>query len=357
MLTYKFLHTLHSRTDRGVHAWRNTFQVDIRPRLATNSYASKSLTPKTLVNGLNYYLGRLSNYPTASADRGDENDMNAANKSNQTNRQQYQSYNNNICILSSAKAPDTTVINHYYDPNLPEGEDNPKALPWDVRFTATRRTYAYQILHSYDISDDSDDNNPSGDDKVHDNQATQHSTACYHSQPFEHDKVWRMHEKERNKQLNIDAMKLASQYLVGTHDFTSFRGKGCQRSSPIVTLEDVWISKERYHGSSGAGILSNVWKRKLDEDKEHGSQSPRWALPLLHTPETLHMFTIVFTGKSFVYHQVRNIVACLVDVGRGRLEPHHVKELLEKRDRSCGRGMAPAKGLYLVDVEHGDFRF
>jgi len=262
--------------------------------------------------------------------------------------------NNNILILSSAIAPATSLPNQNYDPDIPEDEiTNLKTLPWDVRFTATRRTYAYRILHSYDVSYSHYGGKLDGQQL--DTHITRHSSACYHSQPFEHDRVWRIHEKDSRqaensaKGLDIDAMNRAGQHFVGTHDYTSFRGKGCQRSSPIVTLEDVWVDQEKYHGNGTVGILNAVWKRKLKDRDD--------TLPSLHTHKSLHLVTIVITGKSFLYHQVRNMVACLVDVGRGKLKPDDVKEILEKRDRSCAPGMAPAQGLFLVNVEHGGFQF
>jgi tRNA U38,U39,U40 pseudouridine synthase TruA len=65
--------------------------------------------------------------------------------------------------------------------------------------------------------------------------------------------------------------------------------------------------------------------------------------------------TILFSGNSFLYRQVRNMVSCLVKVGRGQLEPDDVQSILAARKRSQGKpGMAPAHGLFLVDVQHGD---
>jgi tRNA pseudouridine38-40 synthase len=208
-----------------------------------------------------------------------------------------------------------------------------------VRFTATRRTYAYRVLHSVD-------NEQEGD-----HESDVYSTACYHLYPFEDDRVWRIHEKSsshcRKKRisLDIDAMNIAGQYLTGTHDFTSFRGKGCQRSSPIVTIESISCLSNRYHANSGEGMLNAAFR--------HASNGGR----LLGTPETLQLVTIVISGNSFVYHQIRNIVACLVEVGQGKRTPEDVKAILEKKDRSCAVGMAPPQGLFLVDVEHGDFTF
>jgi len=337
-----------SRTDRGVHAWRNTFSVDIKPRSknkiikkdtdddGTNQQTHEqpnptAWCPKKLTNGLNYYLTRLSNYSESDESSGCNNendDLNGLHKLSNN----IPSNNNSIRILSSAVAPEhIRTPNERYDPSLPEDDStNPRNFPWDVRFTATRRTYAYRLLHSHDSSN-----------KEEEEDSTQHySSACYYSQPFENDRCWRIHAKETRKNrdkpkgLNINAMNEAARHLVGTHDFTSFRGNGCERSSPIVTLEDISISKEKYHNEiESGGVLSAVWRRKI-QDKENV------VLPELHTHESLHLVTIVITGKSFLYHQVRNMVACLVDVGSGRLTPNDVKDILEKKD-----------------VEHGDFDF
>ncbi|KAL3773635.1 hypothetical protein ACHAWO_012488 [Cyclotella atomus] len=335
-----------SRTDRGVHAWRNTFQVDIRLRLAKSATtdAQPSITcdgsfheawdPKKLVHGINYYLSRLPGTIT-------EEEENAQDRSFLFNRQsnhRMQS-NNTIRILSAAVAPNVRVPNHNYDPNLPQDADNPIDLPWDVRFTATRRFYAYRILHSFDMEHESD------------NDSGVYSTACYHSYPFEDDRVWRIHERNssrcRNKRmwLDVNAMNLAGVYLTGTHDFTSFRGKGCQRFSPIVTVESISCTTKRYHDNAGEGILNAALRHTSTEGR------------LLSTPDTLKLVTIVISGNSFVYHQIRNIVACLVEVGQGKMTPEDVKAILEKKDRSCAVGMAPPQGLFLVDVEHGDFIF
>jgi tRNA pseudouridine38-40 synthase len=345
-----------SRTDRGVHAWRNTFQVDIRSRLSKNTDESEMSAAKygresrlerwncrDLVHGLNFYLSRLPsllpepqhNDPTVTSTIGQRLDAPGL-------------CNNTIRILSAGVAPKTRIPNHNYDPNLPQDADNPIDLPWDVRFTATRRTYAYRILHSFD--------HESGINSSND----LYSTACYHSYPFEDDRVWRIHEKRPTKfskkwnsnqtspsSLNIDAMNLAGSYLIGTHDFTSFRGKGCQRASPIVTVEDICCYSENYHGQFGEGILNAAFKRQ--------PSCYAYAPPI--TPDTLKLVTVVISGKSFVYHQIRNMVACLVEVGQGKMTPDDLKVILEKMDRSCAVGMAPPQGLFLLDVEHGDFRF
>ena len=109
-------------------------------------------------------------------------------------------------------------------------------------------------------------------------------------------------------ELNVEAMRKGAQYLLGNHDFTSFRAAACQAKSPIKTLD------------------------KLDIEKI-GDE-------------------IIFTveAKSFLHHQVRNMVGTLKMVGDGKLKPEDIKTILEAKDRSKAGATAPACGLYLSKV-------
>ena len=61
---------------------------------------------------------------------------------------------------------------------------------------------------------------------------------------------------------------------------------------------------------------------------------------------------IIFTveARSFIYHQVRNMVGTLQEVGHERLKPEDVKTILEACDRTKAGISAPACGLYLNKV-------
>ena len=108
--------------------------------------------------------------------------------------------------------------------------------------------------------------------------------------------------------LDVDAMKEGAQYLIGHHDFSSFRGSGCQALSPIKTLDKLDI-------------------QKIGDE-------------------------IIFTveARSFIYHQVRNMVGTLMQVGNGKFKPEDVKIILEACDRKKAGISAPAHGLYLNKV-------
>jgi tRNA pseudouridine38-40 synthase len=110
--------------------------------------------------------------------------------------------------------------------------------------------------------------------------------------------------------LDAEAMHAAAAFLVGRHDFTTFRAAGCQAKSPLRTL-DV-LSVER----SGDAI------------------------------------DIRASARSFLHHQVRSIVGSLKHVGEGRWQPEDMRKALEARDRRWCGALAPACGLYLTRVDY-----
>lgn len=115
------------------------------------------------------------------------------------------------------------------------------------------------------------------------------------------------------KSLDVDAMNEAARHLIGTFDFTSFRASECQAKSPIKTLEKLEVTR---------GIENPLEIR-------------------VHTE-----------SRSFLHHQVRNMVGTLVLVGKGAWKPIDVKTALEAKDRSAGGPTAPADGLYFVKVDY-----
>ena len=58
-------------------------------------------------------------------------------------------------------------------------------------------------------------------------------------------------------------------------------------------------------------------------------------------------------GRAFCHQQVRSIIGCLVDVGRGRREERWIADLLRSRDRSLAAPVAPPHGLTLEAVRFG----
>lgn len=116
-------------------------------------------------------------------------------------------------------------------------------------------------------------------------------------------RVWHMH-----KPLDAEAMNEAAQVLVGHHDFTTFRASLCQAKSPLKTLDRLEVTREG------------------DE------------------------LRIVARARSFLHHQVRNMVGTLALVGTGKWTADDVRRALDARDRAAGGPTCPPDGLYFTDV-------
>ena len=112
--------------------------------------------------------------------------------------------------------------------------------------------------------------------------------------------------------LDLSKMVEASKYLLGKHDFTTFRSSMCQAKSPIKTLDEIKI--DRIEGWSG------------------------------------EEFRFQLRARSFLHNQVRSFVGTLERVGAGSWNPADVKKALEARDRSACGPVSPPHGLYLTDV-------
>lgn len=111
-----------------------------------------------------------------------------------------------------------------------------------------------------------------------------------------------------SQKLNIVDMKKASKYLLGNHDFSSFRASGCQALSPVKTLDKIAIIKKK------------------------------------------NIITLTFTARSFLYNQVRIMTGTLKDVGSGLINPIALKRILQKKKRTSSGVTAPSKGLTLYKV-------
>jgi len=111
--------------------------------------------------------------------------------------------------------------------------------------------------------------------------------------------VWWVPQK-----LNVEKMKTAVQKLIGKHDFTSFRAAQCQAKSPIKTLDSATIV------INGDEIIFE------------------------------------FSARSFLHHQVRNMVGTLVEIGLGK--PYDIDEIFAQKKRGAAGVNAPASGLYFV---------
>lgn len=142
-----------------------------------------------------------------------------------------------------------------------------------ARFSAKGRSYIYKILNR---------NQPS---------------------PHHFERAWHI-----KKELDIAKMQEAANYLIGTHDFSSFRASQCQAKSPTKSITSIDVIKNK------------------------------------------DFVEIHISAPSFLHNQVRIITGLLVSIGLHKHKPEFCKFLLEARDRTKAPETAPAHGLYFNSV-------
>ncbi len=147
-----------------------------------------------------------------------------------------------------------------------------------ARFSATGKVYEYRIVNAPIVS------------------------------PFIQRYVWHVAPP-----LDIDAMRHASESLVGLHDFAAFQGSG----SVVASTERI--------------VRAITWEDGGGYD-----------LPLVMRIE----------GNGFLRHMVRNIAGTLVEIGIGRWAVSRAAEILASFDRTQAGPTAPPQGLFLVRVDY-----
>ena len=140
-----------------------------------------------------------------------------------------------------------------------------------ARFSATKRFYIYNILN---------DPTPSA--------------------------LWAHRSLYIPTRLDMQSMKKASKYLLGEHDFSSFRGSGCQSKTPIRNIHKIKIS------------------RKDD------------------------FVTLEFTANAFLLHMVRIIVGTLIMVGKKEIKPEEVDKILKQKNRKIAGKTVSSSGLFFL---------
>lgn len=149
----------------------------------------------------------------------------------------------------------------------------PVAKDWHARFSCIGRSYLYRLLNR-------------------------------RAPPaLERGRVWHIPVP-----LEVETIQEGAAFLIGRHDFTTFRSVQCQSDSPVKTLDRLEVTQ---------------------------------------VGEEIH---IKATARSFLHHQVRSMVGCLVLVGRGQWQPDDIRRALEARNRSALGLNAPAHGLYFVEA-------
>jgi len=144
-----------------------------------------------------------------------------------------------------------------------------------ARFSATHRSYLYRILNNQ---------TPSA--------------------------LWSKRSLFVPQKLDIRAMRAASKYLIGEHDFSSFRGSGCQSNSPVRSIEDIKITKKN------------------------------------------NFITFELRANAFLLHMVRIIIGTLLMVGKREIKPVEMKNILNEKDRRISGKTVSSSGLYFLGPKY-----
>lgn len=110
--------------------------------------------------------------------------------------------------------------------------------------------------------------------------------------------------------LDEELMHEAGQYLIGEHDFSSFRGSGCQSKSTMRNMMFLEVSRNG------------------------------------------NMINVDIKANAFLQHMVRNIVGVLIEIGAKKKPIRWIKEVLEACDRKAAASTADPSGLYLLKVDY-----
>ncbi len=105
-------------------------------------------------------------------------------------------------------------------------------------------------------------------------------------------------------------MEKGAKLLLGTHDFSTFRASSCGAKSPIKTMDNISIKKNK--------------------DK----------------------ITLTFTSKSFLQQQVRSMVGCIKYLGEEKWNLNDFKKSFKSKNRLRCAPPAPACGLYLTNIKY-----
>ena len=124
----------------------------------------------------------------------------------------------------------------------------------------------------------------------------------------------RVHAVWEYRWLDVERMQAGAGYLLGEHDFSSFRAAGCQAHHPVRTVYELSVKR------SAAFVIINI------------------------------------RANAYLQHMVRNIAGVLIAIGQGEREPNWAQQVLRAKDRRRGGATARPQGLCLVGVDYpGEF--
>ena len=149
------------------------------------------------------------------------------------------------------------------------------------------------------------------DDEFHSRLHAKKKEYHYKVSLNEYDPMRRNYTYFHRRPLDIEKMRDAMRYLIGTHDFTSFCGK-IDKLDKVRTIHEATV---------------------INEDGE---------------------LTFIFKGTGFLRYQIRIMMGTLLDIGEGKKQPEDIKVILERKNRQAAGRTANPEGLYLQKVTYDE---
>ncbi|NFD75723.1 tRNA pseudouridine(38-40) synthase TruA [Clostridium botulinum] len=165
------------------------------------------------------------------------------------------------------------VINNNLPPDIVVLSSEEASSEFHSRFCSKGKTYEYTVLNS--------------------------------SQPIA---IGRNYIFQFKDKLNIDNMKMASRYFIGTHDFSAFKTNGSSIKTSVRTISKFEINKKG------------------------------------------DFIKFIITGDGFLYNMVRIMVGTLIEIGLNKREPEYIKYVIKSKDRTKAGKCVPSSGLCLKEV-------
>lgn len=122
------------------------------------------------------------------------------------------------------------------------------------------------------------------------------------------------------EEVDVDAMRRAASYFLGTHDFKAFTSNKRGKKSTVRTIEEIRIERVGSFSMNRQGIDDEI------------------------------RFT--YSGNGFLYHMVRILTGTLLEVGTHKRKPEEMPGILASGSRENAGELVPAKGLTLMEVRY-----
>ena len=118
-----------------------------------------------------------------------------------------------------------------------------------------------------------------------------------------------------HKPIDIQAIKQATPYLLGEHDFAAFT--------------------KAYYKTIGQNTT-----RRMDE---------------IRVEKKNFLVFFYYRGSGFLHNMLRIITGTLLDVGHHHLRPEDIKSILDNKDRRLGRKTLPPYALFFLNAIYNDY--